>query len=181
MSVPITGYPDHPPPGLNEAVEEAGVLLVNVAGVWTAANEEQADLALRIAASYDPVPYVKAAKAAELAEKRWEYETGGFMFQPSGADRPYRFVSTREAMGPVIAAVLAVQNGIFPDPTLWKTAEGVFVPIRGADVIPLFKAFAAHVAGAFAEEAMKRDAADKAASVDDIVQIAIDGGGGGRE
>jgi hypothetical protein len=78
------------------------------------------------------------------------------MFQPSGADRPYRFVSTREAMGPVMGAVLALQAGVFPDPTQRKTAEGVFVPITAADVLPLYKAFAAHVAGAFAEEATKQ-------------------------
>lgn len=156
---PISNFPSPVPPGLTLAIEAHGIILVNEGGVWKASDAAQADA---IAATYDPTSYVRAEKSAELADARWQKETGGFMFQPSGADRPYRFVSKRDAMGPVMGAVLAVKEGVFPDPTLWKTAEGVFVPITAADVVPLFKAFAAHVAAAFAEEATKQDQASKA-------------------
>jgi hypothetical protein len=168
---PIKNYPNPPPPGLNGAVEAAGIPIRNEGGIYvvgttghtpTETEMAQANAAMAIAAAYDPTAHVKAEKAAELAEDRWRKETGGFMFRPVKADRPYRFISTREAMGPVMGAVLALQSGVFPSPTLWKTAEGVFVEITEADVVPLFKAFAAHVAAAFTEEATKRDAADKA-------------------
>jgi len=169
---PIPGYPQPPPPGLTEAIEGAGLYLKNIGGVY---HSNDPDAAAQIAASYDPERHVKAEKTAELADTRWQKETGGFMFQPSGADRPYRFVSTREAMGPVMGAVIALQNGVFPDPTMWKTAEkgAVFVPITAADVIPLYKAFAAHVAGVFAEEATKQQQV-KDAPWQDVGDISID-------
>lgn len=153
MMTPIKNFPDPMPPGLNTAIEAHGILLRNHGGVWEASDAAAAEAVI---AAYDPTPYAKTEKAAELADARWQRETGGFMFQPIGADRPYRFVSTREAMGPVMGAVLALQAGVFPDPTQWKTAEGVFVPITAADVLPLYKAFAAHVAAAFTEEATKQ-------------------------
>lgn len=156
---PIKNFPDPMPPGLNLAIEAAGIILVHMDAGWVASDAEAAEAVI---ASYDPTPYAKTEKAAELADARWQKETGGFMFQPSGADRPYRFVSTREAMGPVMGAVLALQAGVFPDPTQWKTAEGVFVTITAADVLPLYKAFAAHVAAAFAEEAVKQKQVEQA-------------------
>lgn len=155
---PIKNYPDPSPPGLTLAIEAVTDLRC-IGGTWMASD---ATVAEAVIASYDPTPYAKAEKTAELADARWQKETGGFMFQPSGADRPYRFVSTREAMGPVMGAVLALQAGVFPDPTQWKTAEGVFVTITAADVLPLYKAFAAHVAACFAEEAVKQDQVNKA-------------------
>lgn len=169
---PIKGYPQSPPPGLNEAVEAAGIVLVNESGVWKASDPVAAE---KIAATYDPTDHVRAEKSAQLADERWQRETGGFMFQPSGADRPYLFKSTREAMGPVMGAVLAVQSGVFPDPTMWKTAEpgAVFVPLTAADVLPLFKAFAAHVAASFAEEAQKQDTV-KSVPWQDAVAVAIE-------
>lgn len=169
---PIPSYPNPPPPGLNEAIEAAGIILINQGGVWKASNAAQA---AAIAAAYDPTEYVKREKRAELADTRWQRETGGFMFQPIGAARAYRFVSTREAMGPVMGAVLAVQTGVFPDPTMWKTAEGEFVPITAADVVPLFQAFAAHVAAEFAQEAEKIEEV-KAAKWEDVDAIRIGGG-----
>ncbi len=158
MTQPIPNYPHPPPPGLNEAVEATGIILHNEGGVWKASDP---DAAAAIAETYDPTTFVKAQKAAELADERWRVETGGFLFQPAGADRPYLFHSTREAMGPVLGAMMAVQAGVFPDPTMWKTAEGVFIPITAADVIELFKAFAAHVAAAFSEEANKKTQVDQ--------------------
>jgi hypothetical protein len=156
----VPNIPQRPPPGLIEAIEAEGIGIKNGDhDLWYATDEKRA---AEIAETFDPTAHVKAEKAAELAEARWRKETGGFMFQPVKADRPYRFISTREAMGPVMGAVLALQSGVFPSPTLWKTAEGIFVEITEADVVPLFKAFAAHVAAAFTEEATKRDAADKA-------------------
>lgn len=170
MMTPIKNFPNPMPPGLNTAIEAIGIILINEGGVWKASDAAAAEAVI---ASYDPAPYAKTEKAAELADARWQKETGGFMFQPSGADRPYRFVSTREAMGPVMGAVLALQSGVFPDPTQWKTAEGVFVTITAADVLPLYKAFAAHVAGAFAEEATKQ-AQVKDAAWQDVGAIAIE-------
>ena len=167
---PIKSFPISPPPGLTLAIEAHGIMLVCEGGVWKANDAPAAEAVI---ASYDPTPYAKTTKAAELAEARWQKETGGFMFQPSGVDRPYRFVSTREAMGPVMGAVLALQAGVFPDPTQWKTAEGEFVPITAADVLPLYKAFAAHVAGVFAEEATKQ-AEVKASIWQDVAAIAIE-------
>jgi len=168
---PVLNIPQRPPPGLVEAIEAAGIIIVNGDhDLWYASDEKRA---AEITDTFDPTAHVRAQKAEELAEARWRKETGGFMFQPVKADRPYRFVSTREAMGPVMGAVLALQSGVFPSPTLWKTAEGVFVEITEADVVPLFKAFAAHVAAAFTEEATKLDAADKA-PWQDVGAITID-------
>jgi hypothetical protein len=169
---PIKNFPDPSPPGLTLAIEASGILLVNEVGVWKASDAAAAEV---IIATYDPTSFAKAEKSSELANLRWQKETGGFIFQPSGVDRPYRFVSTREAMGPVMGAVLALQAGVFPDPTQWKTAEGIFVPITAADVLPLYKAFAAHVAGAFAEEATKQ-AQVVAAPWEDVgaISIAVD-------
>lgn len=155
---PVKNYPIIPPPGLNEKVEASGIILANEGGVWVASD---ADAAAAIASSYVPLPHVLAGKEAKLADARWQRETGGFMFQPSGEAEPHRFVSTREAMGPMIGAVLALQAGVFSDPTMWKTADGNFVRITAADVVPLFKAFVAHVAMAFVDEAAKQDQARK--------------------
>ncbi len=173
MTEIVKNYPAVPPPGLNEAVEAAGIFIHNEGGIWKSSNQERAE---QIAALFDPADYVKSEKRAELADARWRKETGGFMFQPSGADRPYLFVSTREALGPVMGAVLAVQAGVFPDPTMWKTAEpgAVFVPITAADVVPLFKAFAAHVAGAFLEESQKQQAVKAETDWTKIPPIKID-------
>lgn len=167
---PIPNFPDQPPPGLTSAVEAVGIVLVCERGTWMASDPVQAEA---IAAAYDPTEHVKIEKRAELADLRWQKETGGFMFQPAGAPRAYRFVSTREAMGPVMGAVLAVQVGAFLDPTLWKTAEGEFVPIAATDVVPLFKAFAAHVSASFAEEADKENQI-KAATWEDAASITIE-------
>jgi hypothetical protein len=74
-----------------------------------------------------------------------------------------------------MGAVLAVQAGVFPDPTMWKTAEpgAVFVPITAADVVPMFKAFAAHVAAVFLDESIKQ-AETKVAVWQDVAAITID-------
>ena len=54
----------------------------------------------------------------------------------------------------------------------YATAAGIMVPITAADVLPLYKAFAAHVAGAFAEEATKQ-AQVVAAPWEDVGAISI--------
>jgi len=170
----VPNYPNPPPPGLNAAVEAAGIQLRNYGdNEWQATDPDGAQA---IADAFDPINYVKETKAAELADARWQKETSGFMFQPAGADRPYLFKSTREAMGPVMGAVLAVQSGVFPDPTMWKTAEpgAVFVPITAADVLPMFKAFAAHVAAAFLDESVKQQSVKNEQAWTKIPPIKID-------
>jgi hypothetical protein len=77
MPYPIIGYPNPPPPGLNEAVEGAGIQLSNVGGVWMAATEEQAQRAAAIAATYDPLPYVIAMRKEEAAYMKESVEVGG--------------------------------------------------------------------------------------------------------
>jgi len=155
--ISIKNYPDRPPPGLNEAVEAAGITLRNHGGVWEASDPDAAAL---IAATFNPEAHIKAEKAAELAEARWRKETGGFMFQPKGADRPYRFKSTRDAIGPILALPVFALLGITTS-RRWKTDEvdekgnAIFVTIEAQDFAPFATAFGAHVEAAFAEEEAK--------------------------
>lgn len=155
---PVPNFPEQPPPGLTKAIYDAGLSLTCIGGVWSSYEPEVVET---LAAAYVPLPHVLAVKEAELAHARWQRETGGFMFQPVGEKTAHRFVSTREAMGPVMGALLAAQAGVFLDPTLWKTADGNFVRLTAADVVPMFKAFVAHVAASFADEAAKQSQARK--------------------
>ena len=75
--VPIVGYPNPPPPGLNETVEAAGYTLANIGGVWSTSDAAAAAAILAIVASYNPIPYVIALKKQEAADMKEVVEAGG--------------------------------------------------------------------------------------------------------
>lgn len=151
---PIPNYPNPPPPGLNRAVEAAGIHLRNYGdNEWQGTDPDGAQA---IADAFDPSAHVKEQKAAELADTRWQKEVGGILYQPELENRAYRFKTSRESMGPILGAMIAIQQGVLPQPLRWKTDEGLFVSLTGKDVVELFKMFAAHVNAAFAEEDAKQ-------------------------
>ena len=141
---PIKNYPNPPPPGLTEAIESVGLLLVNADGVWTANDAVAAEA---IAASYDAKPYVVAQQKTALANHRWGVETGGVMF----GTHPVH--TTREAQGTLTAALLAVSAGAYPANTQWKAANGEFFALPANQVASLYATVAGHVQACFAREA----------------------------
>jgi len=172
----VPNIPQRPPPGLIEAIEAEGIGIKNGDhDLWYATDEKRA---AEIAETFDPTAHVKAEKAVELAEARWRKETGGFMFQPKGADRPYRFKSTRDAMGPILALPVFALIGITTS-RRWKTDEvdekgnAIFVTIEAVDFAPFATAFGAHVEAAFAEEEAK-GAQVKSADWQDVAAIKIE-------
>lgn len=92
-------------------------------------------------------------RLADLAAYRWERETAGVYFQASGAQSPSLFPTDRDSKMSMTGAVVTVQIGGWVDGTVWKTADGSFVPMTAQDVKNLGAKASAYVAQCFAREA----------------------------
>jgi hypothetical protein len=89
---------------------------------------------------------LRALKLAELANHRWERETGGTTFNgmPVATDA----VSQTKYIGAVVGAQ------IDPDAVInWKMADGAFVPLDAQAITAVAMAVRAHVQACFDNEA----------------------------
>lgn len=103
----------------------------------------------------------KTAKIAELAEARWEQETGGLTL-PTGAV----IKTDRESQGLLTAAAVMAKF----DPTMtveWKAATG-WIDLDAATVIQLAGAVREHVQKAFSKE---RDLAEQVAIAGSVQEV----------
>lgn len=91
------------------------------------------------------LPAVKARKLAELADARWQYETGGVMV--GGA----LIKTDRESQGTISGAYTTLKDGLVPTID-WKAGNGQWVQITLAEITPIAQAVAVHVQGAFTLE-----------------------------
>ncbi len=104
---------------------------------------------------------VKADKLAELAQARWEQETGGLTL-PTGAV----IKTDRESQGLLTAAAVMAKF----DPTMtveWKAATG-WIDLDAATVIQLAGAVREHVQKAFSKE---RDLAEQVAIAGSVQEV----------
>lgn len=120
---------------------------------------------IRKLADYEPkVPTleeVKADKLAELAQARWEQETGGLTL-PTGAV----IKTDRESQGLLTAAAVMAKF----DPTMtveWKAATG-WIDLDATTVIQLAGAVREHVQKAFSKE---RDLAEQVAIAGSVQEV----------
>lgn len=103
----------------------------------------------------------KTAKVAELAQARWEQETGGLTL-PTGAV----IKTDRESQGLLTAAAVMAKF----DPTMtveWKAATG-WIDLDAATVIQLAGAVREHVQKAFSKE---RDLAEQVAIAGSVQEV----------
>lgn len=97
-------------------------------------------------------PEQKAAEAkadliAYAAQKRWEKEVGGTVWN----DWPVH--TDRDSQSKIIAERLAIEAGARDDPDGWKFADGVFRMVSNADFVDLADAVREHVRQCFGLEA----------------------------
>jgi hypothetical protein len=165
---PVAGLPQRPPPGLVDAIEAAGILLVNGENdQWLASDAAAAEAVI---AAYDPMPYAVTEAKAALADYRWTVETGGVMFQG------HPVITTRDAQGTITAAFLAAQAGQFPPGTRWKAADGVFFDMTAQSMAQLYATVAGHVQTCFARESQLVALIDAAATWEEVLAIDVTSG-----
>lgn len=111
----------------------------------------------------------KAAKLAELADVRWQHETGGMVF--NGYEVSTDVISQTK----IIGAVVGVQ--IDPTATIkWKMADGEFVTLDAAALVALGSAIRAHVQACFDNEAALASLISVAADEADLDEIDLTAG-----
>ena len=95
----------------------------------------------------DKAAQAKADLIAYVAQKRWEKEVGGTVWNgwPVHTDR--------ESQSKIIAERLAIEAGARDDPDGWKFADGVFRMVSNEDFIALSNAVREHVRQCYAIEA----------------------------
>ena len=91
-------------------------------------------------------PPTKAELRSRAAEKRWEVEVGGTVWNgwPVATDRE----SQNKVMGEFIGIMAGIRNG-----GGWKFADGVFRPLSNQEAQAMGLAVRAHIAAAFMTEA----------------------------
>ncbi|MGR3622431.1 DUF4376 domain-containing protein [Pseudophaeobacter sp.] len=94
----------------------------------------------------DKAAAAKVSLLADLAQARWEAETGGLVL-PNGL--PVR--TDRETRAALTEAVNALQAGLMQEPIPWKMAGG-WADLSKADLEAITTAVAAHVQASFAAE-----------------------------
>jgi hypothetical protein len=138
--VTVNLSPDQLSPGLVPALEAAGLRMWVENNVPTTENAGMAAAIETFVSTYDPLPDTKAAKLAELAEYRWERETGGITVNGLPVytdDRSKLLLNGARSRG---------------QGARWKTTAG-FVHLTAEEVEALAQAVAAHVQACFDREA----------------------------
>jgi hypothetical protein len=93
---------------------------------------------------------LRARLLERLAARRWEVETGGFVF----LDRPIASDDRSQT------SILGVFTAAATDPdftTNWKCADATWLMLNNAQCAALFDAAASHKQGCFAREAVLAD------------------------
>ncbi len=103
-------------------------------------------------ADIQPTPSDLRARAAA---KRWAVETGGCL-DPSA--RP--IATDRDSQAKLIAEMVAIGAGMRTDPSPWKLADGSFSSLTNVEMLAVIAAARAHIAAAFAAEAVVLAAID---------------------
>lgn len=141
----VPGYPNPPPPGLNQAVAAAGVHLYNEGGIWMASDPIAA---ATIAASYDPAPFVVGSQMAAAADARWTRMSGGYT-TPAGIPLSTDSASITMLTGVAVAASSASVGTSFP----FKDRTGAFHQMTPSDVRALYGAVVQFIQSCYAAEA----------------------------
>jgi hypothetical protein len=139
---------------------------VNLSGVWTQQWEVIQIPDTERAAVTEAA---REARLAALAQKRWEKETGGIVFNgsPVATDE----VSQTKIIGAVVGSQL--------DPGVsmkWKMKNGQFVTLNAAQITDVAMAVRAHVQACFDREAELRMAIVAAGDAGTINAVDIDAG-----
>lgn len=93
-----------------------------------------------------PLPVrTKNTLLAEVANKRWQVETGGIVVR----DTP--IATDRESQSQLNSAYTSLKNGLTHD-TPWKSADGSFKLVQLAELETVAQAVATHVRTCFATE-----------------------------
>ena len=104
----------------------------------------------------------KEAKLAELAESRWQVETGGLTL-PDGTV----IKTDRESQALLTGAAFS----LYADPTLtveWKADKGKWVDLDAKQVLMIAGAVRAHVQGCFSKE---RDLSEKVNTCESVEEV----------
>lgn len=98
------------------------------------------------APEFEPVPPTPEEFMHYAADKRWQKEVGGTLWNglPVHTDR--------ESQSKIIAERLAIEAGERDDPDYWKFADGVFRQVSNEDFTSLASAVRQHVRDCFALE-----------------------------
>ena len=88
----------------------------------------------------------RAARQADLAELRWQHETGGLTL-PDGRT----VMTTRESQAQIAGVVQSINAGLISEPIDWKLASG-WAALSAQDVQELARADTTHVKTCFAAE-----------------------------
>lgn len=106
----------------------------------------------------------KTAKYAEIANARWQSETGGTTL--NGIE----IATDRESQAMITGA--ALQAVVDPNYTCrWKTVQG-FISISAAEIVGIAQAVRAHVQACFDREAALLSAIDAAETVEAVLAVA---------
>lgn len=93
----------------------------------------------------------KASLLSEVANARWQIETGGLII----ADVP--IATDRESQAQLISAYTSLKGGLIAD-THWKAADGSFTLVTLTEIEPVAQTVAAHVRACFAAEQVHSEA-----------------------
>jgi hypothetical protein len=112
---------------------------------------------------------IRAARLAELANLRWEKETGGTVFNgmPIATDA----VSQTKYIGAVVGAQIA-PNAVIN----WKMADGTFVSLDAQAITAVAMAVRAHVQACFDREAELKAWIEAASMAEEIAAIDLNTG-----
>ena len=109
---------------------------------------------------------VKALLKNITADKRWQKETGGAMWNG------HTIHTDRESQAKIIAAYVAANDGIRTDPSKWKVPGG-FIDVTNADAIEMARTVMAHVQGCYDAETALCDQIDACASIAQLIELPI--------
>lgn len=92
------------------------------------------------------------SRLAELAALRYQKQTLGVLYKPSGSTTHYMFPTDDASRANVGAAQQLVAASVYPSSAPWKIADGTFVSMTGADITALGTKIGAYVLACFTNE-----------------------------
>lgn len=137
-----------PLPGLVEAYEAAGGVIVCTGGVWFVSD---ANLMTHVQGKFDPLAAAQAQQLDAAAAARWQAQQG--VFATDGADTGIDPTSlTALASAQVYAVAKSDQS------TSWKNQDGTWVTLTAAQITALFAGASAKSQACFDRERALHDA-----------------------
>lgn len=124
---------------------------------------------------------LKAAKLAELADRRWQFEVSGFLWQRPETDEVY-FISTDEkSQAKITAERKAAEEGVRRPGDIWKcgdpaTGLPAYVALSNAEIIDMSTAARNRTSDGFNHEAYLAALVMAAQSAEELDLIDIEAG-----